>query len=362
MNLAALGEETAAGTRARTLFSSLLTDREYHELLDCDSVSEILNRLKTTEGYARTLADIPADIHRSELETHLEGIPFLEARSFLTSVTASRRDWLRAWLGLYDAETLNRVIRKVFSGHEGVSGLEERFRRVPGSPLPEKALLAVGSLDQVLEALRNTPWYRILQEPFKAALREGGNLFPAEMAVDALALTRLIQASKALTRSGKGTLSDLLGTLADLQNISWSIRGLHYFGMGFEEMINRLLPLRHRLSFDTLRRLGRSSDLDELWGHLGRTPYADVFGPTPITDSMALEKLIKNHLWNKALSILRKGTPSFGALGAYLFLRDQEIRDIKMIIEDVRYDFNRRDAAVFLARPLMRGGETSWRS
>lgn len=362
MDLAALGEETAAGTRARTLFSRLLSDREYHELLDCDSVGEILNRLKSTEGYVLTLADIPADIHRSELERHLEGIPFLEARSFLTSITASRRDWLNAWLGLYDAETLNRVIRKVFSGHKEVSRLEQRFRSVPGSPLPEKELLAAESFDQVLEALRGTPWYRILQEPFKAALREGGNLFPAEMAVDSLALTGLIRASIAMTPSGKGTLSDLFGTLADLQNISWSIRGLHYFGMGFEEMINRLLPLRYRLSFDTLRRLGRSSDLDELWSHLGRTPYAGVFGPHPITDSMALEKLIKNHLWNKAISILHKGIPSFGALGAYLFLRDQEIRDIKMIIEDVRYDFNRRDAAVFLARPLMRGGETSWRS
>ena len=362
MNMVALGEETAAGTRARTLFSRLLTDREYHELLDCDSVGEILNRLKTTEGYARTLADLPADIHRSELETHLEGIPFLEARSSLTSVTASRRDWLKAWLGLYDAETLNRVIRKVFSGHERVSGLEQRFRSVPGSRLPQKELLAANSFDQIIESLRGTPWYRILQEPFKAALREGGNLFPAEMAVDTLALARLVRTSRALTRSGKGTLSDLFGTLADLQNISWSIRGLYYFGMGFEEMINRLLPLRHRLSFDTLRRMGRSQDLDELWDHLGRTPYAEVFGPTPITESMALEKLIKNHLWDKALPILRKGTPSFGALGAYLFLRDQEVRDIKMIIEDVRYDFNRRDAAVFLARPLMRGGETSWRS
>lgn len=362
MNLAALGEETASGTRARTLFSRLLTDRDYLELLDCDSVGEILDRLRATKGYAPALADIPSDIHRSGFETHLEGIAFLEAQRLLVSVTASRRDWLEAWVGIYDAETLNRVLRKIFSGHEGMSGLEQRFRRVPGSSLPEKALLAADSFDQVLETLKNTPWFRILQEPLKAALRKGGNLFPAEMAVDSLALTRLVRASQALTRPGKGTLSDLFGTLADLQNISWTIRGKQYFGMGFEDMINRLLPLRHRLNFDTLRKLGRSSDLDELWEHLGRTPYADLFGPRPITESMALEKLIKNHLWDKAVNILRRGTPSFAALGAYLFLRDQEIRDLKMIIEDVRYDFNRRDAAVFLARPLIRGGDVSWRS
>jgi len=361
MNLAALGEETAAGTRARTLFSRLLTDREYWELLDCDSVGEILGRLRNTDGYARTLEALSADTHRSELEAHLEGISFAEARRLLTSVTSTRRGWLEAWAGLYDAETLNRVIRKVFSGKEGAGGLEQRFRSVPGSSLPEKELLAAGSFGQILEALRDTPWFRILQEPLKAALAGGGNLFSAEMAVDTLALTRLVRTSRTLAPSGKGTLYDLFGTLADLQNISWTIRGLHYFGMGFEEMINRLLPVRYRLSFDTLRKLGRSRDLDELWDHLGRTPYSHLFGSRPITESMALEKRIKNHLWNKAFGILRKGTPSFAALGAYLFLRDQEIRDIKMIIEDVRYDFNRRDAALFLARPLIRGGETSWR-
>jgi V/A-type H+-transporting ATPase subunit C len=59
---------------------------------------------------------------------------------------------------------------------------------------------------------------------------------------------------------------------------------------------------------------------------------------------------------------LRKGFPSFDALGAYLYLRYEEVSDIKMIIEDIRYDYNRREAAYFLGRPLLIGGVAPWRS
>lgn len=362
MSLVGLGEETAAGTRARVLFSHLLSDREYWELLHCDSVDEILARLKSTKGYARELAALSTDTHRSGLEAQLEGIPFVEAQRIRLSTTGSRRGWLDAWLGLYDAETLKRILRKVFTGHERIDRLEERFLRIPESRLPWKALLAADDFDRVLDALEDTVWFRVLRTPLKSARREGGTLFAAEMAIDARALSDLLLASRALYRSGRNPLADLFGTLADLLNINWTIRGLRFFGMGFEEMVNRLLPLRHRVNFDTLRRLGRSRDLDELWTLLQETPYATVFGTEPISESMALEKRVKSHLRKKGLAIYRKGTPSFTTMGAYLFLHHQQIDDLKMIIEDVRYDYNRRDAALFLARPLLTGGETPWRS
>lgn len=362
MSLVALGEQTAIGARTRVLFSRLLNDREYWELLHCDSVGEILKFLKETTGYADELADLPGETHRSELETRLEGIPFLEARSFYLSVTGPRRAWLDAWLDLYEAETLKRILRKIFSGHGKAALIENRFLHVPGSRLPQKNLLAADSFDHMLDALKDTPWFRTLREPLDSARQKGGTLFPAEMAMDTRALTELIKASRALSHSGQNSLADLFGTVADLLNLSWTIRGIQYFQMGFEEMVNRLLPLRHRIAFDTLRRLGRCRNLEALWELLGETPYADIFGPHPIVDSMTLEKRIRRHLRKKALSVYRTGTPSFSTVGAYLFLHKQEIDDLKMIVEDVRYDYNRRDGALFLARPLLTGGETPWHS
>ncbi len=357
---AALGEKTAAGTRARALTSRLLSDREYWELFECDSVDEILGKLRKTAGYAGL--EVPPPGHRAELESSLEGIPFEEGAKLTVSVTGSRRLWLEAWIGLYDAETVKSVLRKIYSGQQGPSGIKYRFQSVPGKRLPQAALTEARSFQQVLEALRGTPWGPALQEPLKALARSGGTLFAADMAVDSLALARLVRASRLLSGTKNQTLADLFGTLGDLQNLLWTIRGLSYFGLGFEDMVNRLLPVRHRLRFDTLRKLGRSRDLEELWGHLGRTAYGGVFGDRPVTDSLELERRVKTHLWEKARTILRKGFPSFDALGAYLYLRWQEVGDIKMIIEDIRYDYNRREAAFFLGRPLLRGGAAPWRS
>jgi V/A-type H+-transporting ATPase subunit C len=355
-----LGEETAAGTRARALSNRLLSDREYWELLECDSVDEILAELKKTPGYAGL--EVPPPGHRAELESSLEGVPFAEAAKLSVSVTGVRRLWLETWIGLYDAETVKRILRKIYSGHEGPSGIKYRFQSVPGKRLPQAALTEARSFQQVLEALRETPWGSVLQEPLKALAHSGGTLFAADMAVDSLALTRLVRASRLFSGPKNGKLADLFGTLADLQNLLWTIRGFRYFDLGFEDMVNRLLPVQHRLRFDTLRKLGRSQDLEELWGHLGRTAYGGILGDRPVEDSLELERRVKTHLWEKARKILRKGFPSFDALGAYLYLRWQEVGDLKMIIEDIRYDYNRREAAFFLARPLLRGGAAPWRS
>jgi len=356
----ALGEKTAAGTRGRALSGRFLSEREYWELLECDSVDEILAKLQKTPGYAGL--EVPPPGHRAELESSLEGIPFAEGAELTVSVTGSRRLWLEAWIGLYDAETVKRVLRKIYSGQEGPSDIKYRFQSVPGKRLPQAPLTEARSFQHVLEALRGTPWGPVLQEPLKALAHSGGTLFAADMAVDSLALASLVRVSRLVSGTKKGTLADLFGTLADLQNLLWTIRGLRYFGLGFEDMVNRLLPVRHRLRFDTLRKLGRSRDLEELWGHLGGTVYGVIFGDRPVMDSLELERRVKTHLWEKARKILRKGFPSFDALGAYLYLRWQEVGDIKMIIEDIRYDYNRREAAFFLGRPLLRGGAAPWRS
>ncbi|MFP4483166.1 MAG: V-type ATPase subunit, partial [Thermovirgaceae bacterium] len=132
---AALGEKTAAGTRARALTSRLLSDREYWELFECDSVDEILGKLRKTAGYAGL--EVPPPGHRAELESSLEGIPFEEGAKLTVSVTGSRRLWLEAWIGLYDAETVKSVLRKIYSGQQGPSGIKYRFQSVPGKRLPQ---------------------------------------------------------------------------------------------------------------------------------------------------------------------------------------------------------------------------------
>ncbi len=360
MRPVALGEQTAAGSRARVLFGRLLSDRDCWELIHGDSVAEILAQLRKCEGYRRELADLPGDTHRSGLETRLEGIPFREAARLRPALTGRRRAWIDSWIALHDAELLKSILRRIYTGQGRIEHLRARALSAPRRELSWPELLAAESFEAVLEALRETDWPRLLRDPLKAAKEGKNTLFPVEMAIDGRVLTQLLRRSLSLTGRERGSLADLFGTETDLLNLTWTLRGLRHFGMGFEDMVNRLLPIRHRISFDQLRRLGRSRNRDESETVLGETPYAEIFIAPRTSPKLPLEKRIQRFLRRKALTLYRKGFPSLGTLGAYLFLRRQEIDDLKMIVEDVRYDYDRRDAVLFLTRPLVGGGDPAW--
>lgn len=45
---------------------------------------------------------------------------------------------------------------------------------------------------------------------------------------------------------------------------------------------------------------------------------------------------------------------------AYLMLLEFEVMDLVTIVEDVRYGYDRRMGALFLARPIIPEGVVSW--
>ena len=45
---------------------------------------------------------------------------------------------------------------------------------------------------------------------------------------------------------------------------------------------------------------------------------------------------------------------------SYFVIKEFEIQDLIHIIEDVRYGYDRRHAAVYLIKPILMGGETEW--
>ncbi|HOU33293.1 MAG TPA: V-type ATPase subunit, partial [Synergistaceae bacterium] len=72
MSLLAFGERLCAGAKARTLRGRLLEDAVYWQLLHCEDVGEIVDRLGTTPEYREVLEKVPREIHRSELEELLD--------------------------------------------------------------------------------------------------------------------------------------------------------------------------------------------------------------------------------------------------------------------------------------------------
>lgn len=366
MSYSSHGECISVGVKAHVLYSRILKEETFWGLLNCDSVAEITDQLKNTEGYGPHLETLPPrEIHRHDLEYALKASLLTEANGFLLYFNGTRDMFFRAWVAWYEAENLKNIFRHVMSDNTDRERLRRRLFLIPGTALSYDALLMARNFGEIGEALRGTVFYRVLIEPLKRLVTgEEKSLFPLEMAVDTLVENALYKAMMRLESSARRLLMPIFGARIDLLNTYIIYRALTFYHMSPEETLNRLLPVRHKIQLSQLRRLCRSGTLAEALEILEETSpaYAAIFKnslqqPEP---QLALERNINRFLYLQALRVYRTGAPGFHTAISYFLLREFEIKDLIKIIEDVRYDYDRRHAVSYLTRPILSGGDVSW--
>lgn len=357
----ALGERTAVGVKSHVLYGRLLKDEAVWELLHAESVGEIAERLRHAPGYQAHLETLPPrDVHRYDLEGLIKAIPLTEAAAFLNYLNGPRDAFLRAWVERHEADNLKSLLRWILSGRQDREELRRRLWEVPDSKLPGDLLLSARDFPELLETLRGTRYHRVMREPMKHLIDGESNLFALEMALDIEAESHIHQALWALAPEDRRLILPLFGARIDLINLYWLYRGRRFFRMAPEELMNRLLPCRYRIRPAQLRAMTRAQTLEEALELLSQTPYGRVFHESAPQDELVVERDIKRFLLLSAREIYRVGPPSFHTAMSYFMLRELEIEDLTTIIEDVRYDYDRRHAAVYLARPLLFGGDNPW--
>lgn len=356
------GERISNGVKAKVMMSNLLSDEALWELLHDDNVGEMATRLSRQEGYKEFLSKLPpGEVHRYDLEGAIKRAPLEETGAFITRSTGPRARLLTAWAWRKDSENLKSILRNLQGGRKDTDGLKRRLYDVPFSKVPYDALLSASNFQEFLSFLKGTPYHSPLEEPLRRLQNgEAKSLFNAEMALDITVEGNISKALEGLPREDREHLKDLLGERWDLFNLYTIYRARFFFQMGPEEIMGRLLPCRHRLSVDTLRKMCRAQSGDAFAEGVSKTPYAHVFNPSILKDDMGMERNLKRHLLLKAMGILRGKPPSFQSAFCYLYVRELEVEDITTAVEDVRYDYDRRNAALYLSRPLIARGDSMW--
>ncbi|ACZ18758.1 V-type ATPase subunit [Thermanaerovibrio acidaminovorans] len=362
MRLASKGESISCGVKARVMLSNLLGDQDLWEVLNADGVDDIAQRLSHHEGYRDHLSKLPmGEVHRQDLESALKHIPLSETGDFIGRLTGPRRDLLVHWGWRKDGDNIKSVLRRILWGRRDPSPGVERMFQVPLSRVRLEVLVSASTFQEVLEALKGTCYHQPLRQPLQR-LQEGEvrDLFNAEMALDLTTEGNLYKALGRLDRDDRRHIGPLLGERWDLFNLYTIYRGRFILSMGAEEIMGQLLPHRHRLQLGFLRALAKAERPSSFAEELQRTPYGHVFNPKVMGDDMGLERNLKRHLFIKAAGILRRTPPSFGSVFCYIYIRELEVEDLITAIEDVRYDYDRRSAALYLSRPLIARGDSLW--
>lgn len=359
------GSATALGVKAHVLYSQLLRADEYWALLNLNSTSEIAAFLKQTAGYKDQLELLlPTKVHRIDLENSVRSSILSEADSFLYYLQGPWRTLFIDWLSWYEAEQLKSIFRWTHSKRLDRDIMRQRLFRVPGSTLPYEAMLNCRDYKEVLDALHDSKYYKVLREPVRRLLNGENSLFSLELAIDHLVETDLYADIKKLPADERAVLEPLFGSRVDLLNLYNFHRCAWYYNMTIEETISRMLPVKYKVKTHHLRAISRGTNWEERIEIMEEAfpAYGRIFREALAQEDkeLALEMSIKRYNYLKALSILRNGVPGFHTAIAYFILKDHEVTDIIRMIEDVRYDYDRRSAAQYLIRPIINGGEPAW--
>lgn len=359
------GQATAIGVKSHVLFSRLLSADEYWALLNLNSTAEMADFLKQTEGYSAHLQTLPpAQVHRIDLENALRSAILHEATSFLYYLAGPRRQFFVDWLGWYEAEHLKSIFRWIRIKRIDRDEMRNRLFNVPGSKLSYDLLLNSRDYSELFEALKDTKYYNAISEPVKRLINGEDSLFSLELAIDNLVESSLYNDMKHLPASDRKLLEPLFGSRVDLLNLYHFHRCVWYYNMTIEETLSRMLPVKYKVKTQHMRDMSKGAGWEERLDRLTLSfpVYAKIFRESleQEDNELALEMAIKRYNYLKALSIFQKGSPGFHTAMSYFLLKSHELDDVIRMIEDVRYDYDRGNAANYLIRPIISGGEPKW--
>ena len=359
------GQATAIGVKAHVLYSRLLTSEDYWGLLNLNTTTEIADFLRQTEGYQDDLEFMPsATIHRVDLENAVRTSILPEADAFLAYLAGPKRKLFSDWLSWYEAEHLKSIFRWLRSRRVERDVMRKRLFSIPGSKLSYDLLLNSRDYSEALEALKETKYYKVIQEPVRRLLNGEDSLFSLELAIDNLVEAELYNDLKAIDGYSAKMLEPLFGTRIDLINLYHFHRCTWYYHMTLEETLTRMLPVKYKVKTHHLREMSKGSTWEERLDNFESSfpLYAEIFRTALEQEDreLALEMSIKRFNYLKAMSIFQKGSPGFHTAMSYFILKGHEIDDVIRIIEDVRYDYDRRNAAAYLVKPITGGGEPIW--
>ena len=319
--------------RTVVMGSLLFRKEDYHKMLKM-SFSEI----------ARFLQDSTYKKEINELANKTFGADLLEialnnnlAESFQKLLRISSPEigrLVEEYLKRRDVEDIKTIIRGKFTN------IDEKTiaASITGAGTFNKefllALLKKESAEDILKSLK-----LINIGEFKTALndlKEKNNLAGIENALDKNYYTNVIKFSRSLPKQGD-LFRQFLRKEVDILNILTLIR-LKKNNFKKDEIKNFIISYDNKLKDSWISNLANANDLDQLAKLLEKTEYKIIIakGMEEFKKSgslIALETGLYKHLLKQSILFMHQHLLSIDVILGYMFAKDVEVRNLKMIIK-----------------------------
>ena len=338
----------AVNTKIRALKENLLKDSDFINLLGKDSIGEIALYLKDETNYREVLEEIDVEnIHRRELEPLLKKYIVVQFEKLIHYFTGDYKKIFNTIFTRFKVEDLKVYLRAISRGEDIRKVVD--FIDYPSKYgiLDSEVLSSSRNVEEFIENLKGTKYYDVLKPYLNEENRS--QLFYMEMNLDRLYYRMLKEDAEKLDDDDKKIFGEILGRNIDLLNIEWIYRGIKYYDLLPEELINYTLLGGYEFNYKDIKELCYLRDVEKFVEAILNTKYSFLFDTKGDVD-LFMERRIERYMYFEFLKYFKMGKMDITVSASYIHLLEYEVRDLISTIEAVRYSLDFEEARKYLIR------------
>jgi V/A-type H+-transporting ATPase subunit C len=344
-----IGRFAAVNTKIKTLEGEFLTEKNYKSLLEQKSVADAARYLKNETAYSEVLANIDMNqMRRSYLESLAKQKMIFNIDKIIHYYNGNYKRFINTLYAKYEIEELKAVARAVYNGMD-TSPYRNSVFIGKYSKVDEERIYNAKYIRDIIEAFEGTAFYKYMQPLLDNNIKE--NLFRFEMVLDASYYEILQREWEKLDKHDIEVLEKAQGIMADLLNLQWIYRGIKFYDLRPEELLNYTIHLGYRLSKSFIKQLCYSKSLEEFYKMASETKYSFLFKNDETTD-IYMERRLERYMYFELKSVERSNPMTIITTFAYIIFMEIEVRDIIAMIEMIRYGMPETEAEKYLIRAL----------
>ncbi|MBU5439396.1 V-type ATPase subunit [Tissierella sp. MSJ-40] len=338
----------AINTKIRVLKSKLLTKKDYINLIKKDKVKDQISYLKENTVYKDVLEDTGDTENIQEVETQLKKYLIYQYEKLIPYFTGEYRKLFKSILLRFEIEDLKLYLRAL--------GRKEDLNKIKKATLLKESYSNINfdklskskNLEEFIENLKGTLYYNVLKPYSKEEYKR--ILYYMEMNLDRLYFNLLKAQSLKLDKKDSLLFGEILGKNIDLLNIEWIYRGIKFYNLSSEELINYTLSNGYEFNYEAIKEMCYSKE-ERLIEIVLSTRYNFLFDTEKDVD-LYMERRIERYLYYQFINAFKKGKLDITLSIAYMHLLEYEIRDIISILEAKKYDLSLMETKEYLVRKI----------
>lgn len=321
-------------TKLRAMQHNLLTNDDFRELTEIQSVPLAVAFLRQKSSYAEPLAPLDDhNLHRGEIEKRLMNSVYRDFGRIYRFANQEQRVFLDLYFKRYEILITKNCLSNILD-RRGIDMDISLFKTFfdHHSKLNISALADSTTTGDFINNLKGTEFYKPLSQMTNI---ENPTLFDYEIALDLYYFGLLWkEKNKFLSKNDLALVTNTFGSQIDLLNLQWIYRSRKFYKMSHPAIYALIIPVTYRLKKSDITALVEADDDDAFRGALAKTYYGLQY---PTLEPGTLESMY-SFIMRKILRRETKQNPySVAVLYRYLHAKEHEVQRIIIALECIRY-------------------------